>query len=136
MKVWQQLSFWTNDVLIGDVAVEILEIAKRHGEPKPPAGMAMEKPIPFTFPVMSDEEPQIEQFLRRVAIVYQAVDLHIYWHKRKMVCTKVFDPIPEWAQGMDNMVPDPNWLKFESEAMEVIDRFVGTLANRGIYRTQ
>lgn len=137
MKVWEQLTYWTNDGLIGQTAGEVLKLARAHGEPAAPTGMPQEQPIPFAFPMMSEEDPEIEQFLRRVGILYQAVDRHLFWHKRVMIVNKPFSVIPDWAEEdlVSGMEIDPNWVVFQEAALKVVDAFVDTLGYRGILRT-
>lgn len=111
-KPWTELNMWVNDPLIGAAATSILEIAKRHKDPvAPTAGGPKETLFPFDF--SSDPaDPKVEQLCRRVAILWRSLDLHLFWHTRKMVCTE--------NEG------DAAWTAFKQEAQEVVDAFMAT----------
>lgn len=134
MKVWEQLTFWTNDSLIGVVSAELLALARQHGEPSAPQGVPLEQAIPLVYPAISDDHPEIEQLLRRVAIVLQAVDRHPYWHRGVMVINKPFTVVPDWAVDIPGVQIEPNWMRYLEEATAVVEAFLAGLSRYGIHQ--
>ncbi|WP_455233556.1 hypothetical protein [Geopseudomonas aromaticivorans] len=128
MRVWEQLNLWTNDALIGPVALELVSMAQRHGADSAPMGVPVEQPIAFNYPAINDDE-KVEQFLRRVSILYQAIDRHMYWHRGIMVTVRPFREQPDW---LDDPVAlsTPAWEAFVAEAEVLIDGAVKSMIAR------
>lgn len=111
MKTYESLNLWTNDPLIGMAAAKILEIAKKHNEPVAPW-----KATPHEFDITFDYlyEPESEdnqQLLRRVGILFAAIDIHCYFRDRKQVVGVLHEPGTPESQA---------WSQFTEEALEVI----------------
>lgn len=111
MKTYETLNLWTNDPWIGPAAAKILEIAKKHKEPVAPWKAT---PHEFDIPFDYDYDPESEenqQLLRRVGILFSAIDVHCYFRDRKQVVGVLQDP----------GAPDSKaWSQFTEEALDVI----------------
>ena len=128
MRVWDQLNMWTNDALIGPVALELLRMAQRHGVEAAPMGVPVESPITLSYPAIGDDE-EIEQFLRRVSILYQAIDRHMYWRRGVMVTVRAFQAQPDWLED-PVVLSTPAWQAYVAEAEALIDGAVKVMIGR------
>ncbi len=111
MKTYESLSLWTNDPLIGPAAEKILEIAKKHNGPVAPwKAIPHEFDIPFDYR-FDPEDDDNQQLLRRIGVLFAAIDVHCYFRDRKQVVGVLQEPgAPESLA----------WSRFTEEALEVI----------------
>lgn len=126
--------------LIGQPAREILDLAERYGRPNSFCGLPLEVPVPFELPDLRKlvHQPDVFIAVERlegvIGVLYGAVDYHWIRHKKIFVMTRPFEPMPVWATPEGRLEPDPNWQRFQHEALQVVQRFVDELANRGLVR--
>lgn len=111
MKTYESLALWTNDPLIGIAAEKILDIAKKHGCPSAPwKATPHEFDIPFDYHYDVENEAN-QALLRRVGVLFAAIDVHCYFRDRKQVVGVLHEPGAPESQA---------WSKFVEEALDVI----------------
>ncbi|SDR90755.1 hypothetical protein [Pseudomonas oryzae] len=140
MRTYESLFGWADHDLIGHPAREILGLAERHGRPHASTGMPLEIPVPFELPDLNklvdrpDAYMSAVQLEEAIRVLYGAVDYHWFPHRQIFATTRPFEVLPAWATPEHGLVIDPNWLPFQREALEVVQRFVDELASRGLVR--
>ncbi|WP_311061542.1 hypothetical protein [Pseudomonas aeruginosa] len=103
---------WTNDALIGKTAAQLLDLTKKWNEPvAPTTGGPSNHPIPFSVPT-NVEDPEVEQICRRVAILWRALDQHIFWRTQVLVKCEV--------EGTKD------WQGFVADATLVLEQFMAS----------
>lgn len=111
MRTYEPLALWTNDPLIGTAAAKILEIARKHNNPVTPwRATPHEFAIPFEYRYDADDDKQ-QQLLRRVGVLFSALDIHCYFRDRRQSVGVLSDPAAAESKA---------WSSFTEEALEVI----------------
>jgi hypothetical protein len=111
VRSYESLSVWTNDPDIGGAAAKILSIAEKLGNPETPMSVRPEEfDIPFDYRYDAEDELQT-QLLRRVAVLFAAVDVHCYWRDRRQVVGVMNNPAGEIEKA---------WSKFHEQALDVV----------------
>ncbi|CAI9898751.1 hypothetical protein IPC3_21795 [Pseudomonas aeruginosa] len=111
-RPWTELNMWTNDGLIGKTAAQLLDLAKKWNEPvAPTTGGPSNHPIPFSF-TANVEDLEVEQICRRVAILWRALDQHIFWRTQVLVKCEV--------EG------SADWQGFVADATKVLEQFMAS----------
>jgi|LNAP01.1.fsa_nt_gb hypothetical protein len=141
MRPYDLLSDRLDHELVGPYAREILALAERHGRPQASDGWPEE--IPASFELLldkSDLSDRPDDFMLAfmlegaVRVLHTAVDQHWFPHKSLFVITRPFETVPEWVDPELEIVIDPNWLPFQREALEVVQRFMDEMVRRGLVR--
>ncbi len=138
MRPYDLLSDWLNHDLAGPYAREVLALAGRYGRPQVPTGMGEDVPAPFELPDSKGLVDTPDAFMTAVRlesvvrVLHCAVDYHGFPNKRIFFVMKPFAKVPSWYDG--EVVIDANWLPFQREALEVVQRFMDELASRGLIR--
>lgn len=140
MRTYEALFGWTDHDLIGHPAREILALAERHGRPHASTGMPLEVPVPFELPDSNklidrpDAYMAVDRLEAALCALYASVDYHWLPRRRIFTTTRPFEVLPGWATPEHGLVIDPDWLPFQREALEVVQRFMDELASRGLVR--